>query len=191
MSMENTESTIIQPNIKFIEEILLKKITVLNLNSPHDYRLLNRTKISKKFFVNNKINRPIYQKIFDDLTANIPKQTAILKVWGREITIENSYQNIVVFDFFELCGNNYSSADYQQICQKYSIIFLKNIPKLTPDYLNEIRRFTLFIDEAYLRGNVIFFLSQKSLKNYHEITKYANYFSRTISRINEIISDQY
>lgn len=177
--------------IKFIEEILLKKITVLNLNSPHDYRLLNRTKISKKFFVNNKINRPIYQKILDDLTANIPQQTSILKVWGREIIIKNSFQNIAVFDFDDLCGNNFGASDYQIICQNYSIIFLKNIPAFSPEDLNEIRRFTLFIDEAYQHRNVIFFLSQKSLKNYQEITNFAPYFLRTISRINEIISDQY
>jgi len=180
-----------QSFIKFVEEILLKKIIVLNLNSLRDYRMLNRTQKIKKFFENNEIDRLNYQKILDDLTKNIPKETSILKVWGREIIIKNSYQNIVIFDFLDLCGNHFGASDYQKICQEYSIIFLKNIPAFSSEDLNEIRRFTLFIDEAYQHRNVIFFLSQVNLKTLENVIKFIPYFSRTISRIHEMISDGY
>ena len=180
-----------QSFIKFVEEILLKKITVLNLNSLRDYRILNRTHNIKKFFENSETDRLNFQKIIDDLTKNIPKDTSTIKVWGREIIIKNSYQNIAIFDFFELCGNHFGASDYQKICQKYSIIFLKNIPSFSPEDLNEIRRFTLFIDEAYQHRNVIFFLSQDNLKTLENVAKFTPYFSRTISRIYEIISDGY
>ncbi len=180
-----------QSFIKFVEEILLKKITVLNLNSLRDYRILNRTQNIKKFFENSETDRLNFQKIIDDLTKNIPKETSTIKVWGREIIIKNSYQNIAIFDFFELCGNHFGASDYQKICQKYSIIFLKNIPSFSPEDLNEIRRFTLFIDEAYQHRNIVFFLSQDNLKTLENVAKFTPYFSRTISRIYEIISDEY
>ena len=180
-----------QSFIKFVEEILLKKIIVLNLNSLLDYRILNRTQNIKKFFENTEIDRLNFQKIIDDLTKNIPKETAILKVWGREIIIKNSFQNIAIFEFFELCGNHFGASDYQIICQNYSIIFLKNIPAFSSEDLNEIRRFTLFIDEAYQHRNIVFFLSQDNLKTLENATKFISYFSRTISRIYEIISDGY
>ena len=52
--------------------------------------------------------------------------------------------------------------------------------------LNEIRRFTLFIDEGYEAKKQFYFLSQSSLKNLELQTLEIHYFARTISRIHEL-----
>jgi len=177
--------------LRFVNNILLKNIEVLNLDSNTDYRLFNRTKITKKYFVSNSKNRQIFNEILQQLVKDIPRKIAKIKVWGREIKIKKSYKNIAVFDFEELFLENYSSADYRAICNKYQTIFLKKIPQFSPDNINEIRRFTLFIDEAYEQKIMIIFLAKNNLKKLEEITQYAPYFARTISRIHEIIADNY
>ncbi|MFM7702041.1 MAG: AFG1/ZapE family ATPase, partial [Alphaproteobacteria bacterium] len=70
--------------------------------------------------------------------------------------------------------------------KNFKIIFVRNIPKLEKSMLNEIRRFTLFIDEGYEAKKQFYFLSKCSLKNLELQTAEIPYFSRTISRIHEL-----
>ena len=177
--------------LDFVNNILLKKIEVLNLNSPTDYRVHNRTKLTKRFFISNQKNRQIFQEIIKDFTQNKSKKTVKLKSWGREIIIKKSFENIAVFNFEELCAHHYSSADFKEICCNFKLIFLQKIPALQACDINEIRRFTLFIDEVYENKVLLFMITKVNLNNLKKINEFAPYFSRTISRINEIISDKY
>ena len=177
--------------LEFVNKILLKKIEVLSLNSAIDYRSHNRTKLTKRFFVSNQKNREIFQEIIADLTKNKTKKTVKIKSWGREIIVKKAFENIAIFNFEDLCNQHYSSADFKEICQKFNIIFLQKIPALQASEINEIRRFTLFIDEVYEHKILLIIISKVNLNNLKKINEFAPYFSRTISRINEIISDKY
>ena len=177
--------------LKFINDILLKKIEVLNLNSATDYRTHNRTKLTKRFFVSNQKNRQILQEIIEDFTKNKSKNIVKINSWGREITIKKAFENVAIFNFEELFNQNYSSADFKEICQKFNLIFLQKIPLLQKDEINEIRRFTLFVDEAYENKVLLIMMSKINLSKFKNIISFAPYFSRTISRIHEIISDKY
>jgi cell division protein ZapE len=57
--------------LEFVNNILLKKIEVLNLNSATDYRTHNRAKLTKRFFVSNPKNRQIFQEIIEDFNHTI------------------------------------------------------------------------------------------------------------------------
>ncbi len=177
--------------LDFVNNILLKKIEVLDLNSKIDYRSHNRTKLTKRFFVSNQKNRQIFQDIIKDFTQNKSKKTVKLKSWGREITIKKSFDNIAIFNFEELFNQHYSSADFKEICSNFKLIFLQKIPALQASDINEIRRFTLFIDEVYENKVLLFIIAKVNLNNLKKINEFAPYFSRTISRISEIISDKY
>lgn len=177
--------------LDFVNKILLKKIEVLNLNSEIDYRSHDRVKLTKRFFVSNQKNREIFQEIIADLTKNKTKKAIKIKSWGREIIVKKAFENIAIFNFEDLCNQHYSSADFKEICQKFNLIFLQKIPTLQADEINEIRRFTLFIDEVYEHKILLIMISKTNLNNLKKINEFAPYFSRTISRINEIISDKY
>ena len=125
------------------------------------------------------------------MTKNKTKKAVKVKSWGREIIVKKAFENIAIFNFEDLCNQHYSSADFKEICQKFNIIFLQKIPVLQPSEINEIRRFTLFIDEVYEHKILLIIISKTNLNNLKKINEFAPYFSRTISRINEIISDKY
>ena len=177
--------------LDFVNNILLKKIEVLNLNSATDYRIYNRTKLTKRFFVSNQKNRQIFQEIIEDFTKNKVRKAFKIESWGREIIVKKSFDNIAIFNFEELFNQHYSSTDFKEICQKFKLIFLQKIPQLQESEINEIRRFTLFIDEAYENKVLLIIISKMNLSNLKNIHIFAPYFSRTISRISEIISDKY
>ncbi len=54
-----------------------------------------------------------------------------------------------IINFKDLRQTDHSASNYQSICQRFSLIFLFNLPKLTPDNVSEAKRFMLFIDEIY------------------------------------------
>ena len=60
--------------LDFVNKILLKKIEVLSLNSEIDYRVHNRIKLIKRFFVSNQKNRQIFREIIDEWTKNKTKK---------------------------------------------------------------------------------------------------------------------
>ena len=68
---------------------------------------------------------------------------------------------------------------------------MQKIPALQASDINEIRRFTLFIDEVYENKVLLIIMSKINLIKLKNINSFVPYFSRTISRINEIISDKY
>ena len=172
--------------LQFIKNELMQNLEILSLNHQTDYRK-KILPYEKKFFVKNAKNSEIFKNIIANLTKNKVKKTKIIRVWGRDIEIKNSYEDIVILDFKNFFTQNLSSDDYREFFKNFAIILVKNIPRLDKSMLNEIRRFTLFIDEGYEAKKQFYFLSKLSLKNLELQTAEIYYFARTISRIHELI----
>lgn len=177
--------------LEFVNNILLKKCQILNLDSPTDYRALYKENIHKRYFINNQKNRQEIKQIIDDLTNSKPLKPTILKVWGREVKIKKTYAEIAIIDFKDLCKNENSASDYNAICKKFNLIFLLNLPKLTVEDVNEARRFTLFIDEIYENKTALIISAAAKLSEIYVAENRAESFKRTISRLKEIKSDYY
>ena len=116
---------------------------------------------------------------------------AKIKVWGREIKIKKTYKKVAVFNFDDLCRVEFAAAEYQAICQNFDLIFLLKIPQLLPEDANEARRFVLFIDEVYEKKTGLIVLAKTKSEKIYESGTGAEAFKRTVSRLNEIKSDQY
>jgi cell division protein ZapE len=180
--------------INFVKNILLLNCQILHLDLTTDYRTLNLVSVYKKFLVNNAKNREIFKSYIAEFTKNKTIQINKIMVWGRELIIKNSYQNIAIFDAKELFFDNLHSADFEAISKNYDLIFIKNLPIFTEENINEIKRFTLFIDEIYLHKTALIILAKvkidKLVDNNLLIHKFS-FFQRTISRLKEIKSLNY
>lgn len=187
--------------LQFVNNVLLKNCQVLFLDSPTDYRekiaLLEKTQnisnfeITKRYFIANEKNHLLVQNIIKNIVKKQPPKPLKLKVWGREIKIKETYNKIAVISFSDLCQNNYAASDYQAICQKFDLIFLLQIPKLTVENLNEARRFIIFIDEVYESKISLIFTSQVKINEIYTSGIGVEAFKRTISRLKEIKTDLY
>ena len=177
--------------LEFVENILLTNCEVFHLNGQVDYRQQFTKNLTKRYFISNKKNREIVEEIIAKITKFETLKPRKLKVWGREIKIKKTYQKIAVINFSDLCEVDFAASDYQTICQNFDLIFLMKLPRLTPDNVNEARRFVLFIDEVYENKVALIVSSKVKISEIYQEGIGAEAFKRTASRLNEIKSDSY
>jgi cell division protein ZapE len=177
--------------LEFVKKILLKNCEVLHLDSPTDYRSKYLKNLNERYFILSQKNRQEVEKIIEKMTDGNKLKPSKIKVWGREIKIAKTYKKIAVFNFDDLCRVEFAACDYQAICQNFDLIFLLKIPQLLPEDANEARRFMLFIDEVYEKKTALIILAKTKSEKIYEKGSGSEAFKRTVSRLNEIKSDQY
>jgi cell division protein ZapE len=202
----NTEPHKLYPNglqreffMEFVEKILLKNCEVFELDSPTDYRMKYAKSLTKRYFIDNKNSRQEIAEIIKHFSDEMQQEPCEIKVWGRAIKIEKSFVKnvkgkeikIAVITFDELCRTEFAASDYQAIARNFDLIFLLDIAQLTSDDANEARRFILIIDEIYENKTALITLAKTSPEKIYLDGKGADAFKRTVSRLNEIQSDEY
>lgn len=134
-------------------DLLKSQLGVTDLNSGTDYRKVPRA-LSKVYFSPlDDANLLEFDKLFDAATSANPSDPVIenrpLKIWGRTLHVPRSTQHVARFTFDELCGRPRSAADYIEICNNFTTIFVDNVPKMGLNQRDLARRFITFIDAAY------------------------------------------
>ena len=185
--MDGLQRASFLPFIDFIN----KNFDVLCLETNHDYRL------DKLGELNNRIIYPLTQENSFKMKHIISKLTddrlsrGSLIVFGREITFAKTHDTTLVTNFDELFMQELGYADYVNICQKYSIIILENIPPISSDNSDLITRFINFVDNAYFYRVLLFATLYTSPEEIYKEGKRAGEFLRTVSRLHEMNSEAY
>ncbi len=140
--------------LEFVNKVLIVNAEILHLDSETDYRSLYKKNLTKRYFLESENGEAEIKKIIKNLTEGKETKEKEVEVWGRKITINKTFgdvapERIAITNFNEICKENYAAADYRAICKNFDLIFLKKLPKLTKEDVNEARRFILFIDEIY------------------------------------------
>ena len=177
--------------IDFVNKILLKNCQIVNLDSKIDYREKYIENLEQRYIIKSNIANKTFNDIINH-TVNIDHLEPLdIKVWGRKFTIHKTYQDIAIIDFSSFLKEALSANDYKAICNKFSLIFIKNLPKLTKEEPNEARRLILFIDEAYENKLALIILAECEIEEIYLHGIGIEAFKRTISRLKEIKSDFY
>ena len=177
--------------IDFVNKILLKNCQIVNLDSKIDYREKYIENLEQRYIIKSNITNKTFNDIINH-TVNIDHLEPLdIKVWGRKFTIHKTYQDIAIIDFSSFLKEALSANDYKAICKKFSLIFIKNLPKLTKEDPNEARRLILFIDEAYENKLALIILAECKIEEIYLHGIGIEAFKRTISRLKEIKSDFY
>ncbi len=178
-----------QSFLPIIKEIH-QQFEVMHLNSNHDYRLdkIIESSYNRILYPMNHDNKLIIQQIIADLTKNTVLAPVNLEVFGRTISFRTANQKILVTDFEELFVQQFGYADYVNICQKFSIIVIENIPIIESNNTDLAIRFINFIDNAYFYKIVLFMLLETEPAKLYQNGHRSNEFKRTISRLHEMNS---
>ncbi|RHZ83466.1 hypothetical protein Glove_92g36 [Diversispora epigaea] len=131
-------------------ELLKQQCHIQTLNSGTDYRKLTRESSGVYFTPLNTQTSIDIENTFKMLTKG--KQLIYdkkLNFWGRSLTIPQSCDNVAKFNFYKLCCQPLSAADYLELTKHYNTIILTDIPRLSLSMKNEARRFITFIDAVY------------------------------------------
>lgn len=140
-------------------DLINERNHIVFLDSPTDYRKLPRPESGTYFFDSlytgaeplEEAKKNHVDRWFEHFAEGEPAVTdRHLNIWGRPIPIPRSAgNNVMQFTFNELCGENKSAADYLEICRNFPTAIITDIPSISMDQRDLIRRFITFLDAAY------------------------------------------
>ncbi len=179
-----------EPSIALIEE----HMEVVELDAETDYRMAKLAG-SETFHVPvGEEARSALDKAFKTLTGRTDGKAATLKVLGRTLEVPQSRGNVARFSFKDLCGKPLGAKDYLAIAKRYHSVIVDDIPVLKADQRNEAKRFITLIDTFY-ESHIKFFASAEAapdkLFEGEEGDRETFEFERTVSRLNEMRSEDY
>ncbi len=129
--------------------------------------------------------------IFDRITQGQNRLPESIEILGRTIACKKQTDEAIWFDFEELFFTARSQEDYLRLAKKFRFIFISGIRPMTAAEQNEARRVTWFIDVLYdYRVKCCATLSG-NLNELYTHGSFANEFTRTVSRMQEMQSTEY
>ena len=96
--------------------------------------------------------------------------------------------NILFTNFNELFIQDFGYADYVKLCQRFGIIVLEGVRRISEDETNIIIRVINFIDNAYFYKVLLFALLEAEPSLIYTSGKRLAEFQRAVSRLNEMNS---
>jgi len=177
---------------RFMEAISqLQEHTVeVELHTGQDYRLLHLRQ-GETYLTSNSENSRLLARKFHELVPGEPEHDQPLHIHGRDIRTVAVAEDVVWFEFCELCDTPRAAKDYIEIARQFHTVFVSAIPVLVEARDNAAKRFMHLVDALYdHRVKLIASASAPPLQLYQgRLLQGA--FERTASRLIEMSSLDY
>ena len=100
-------------------------------------------------------------------------------------------EDVVWFDFPQLCDGPRSTFDYVEIAKLYHALLLSDVPRLGADRDDQARRFVSLVDALYDRRVKLIISAEVPIQALYTGKNLAFAFQRTRSRLVEMQSHDY
>lgn len=172
-------------------EVLKEFLNIQSLEADQDYRLFNDS-VNKLFIMNDTDALNKLDKIFDKINNNKPSTANNkIEVCNRNISYIKQGKDVIWFDFNVICGDMRSQLDYLELIKKFEWFIISDICLLTVDKKDVARRFTWLIDILYDSNRKLAISTAVPFKDIYSRGDFANEFERTISRLEEMQTQEY
>lgn len=172
-------------------DLLEKHTDILNVDGGVDYRL--RT-LKKAELFHCPLDDSAYsslQKSFDELAPEPGKPGEVIEILGRKLQSLMCADDIIWFDFQELCGGPRSQNDYIELARIYHAVLISNVPVMGVKTDDWARRFINLIDEFYDRNVKVIMSAEAPIDKLYKGGHLSFEFERTQSRLLEMQSHEY
>lgn len=141
-----------------------RQCRVIYLNSPTDYRKIPKPMSSVYYYPKpgvkwdskiSKANRDAHVESWYEYFNHENDNQKILEnheleVWGRKLVVPRlSPPAVAQFTFNELCGSPKSAGDYLTLANSFQSFIITDIPYLSINARDQVRRFITFLDAVY------------------------------------------
>jgi cell division protein ZapE len=171
---------------------LVKQYTeVVNVDSGVDYRL--RTLQQAELYhspLDNQANVSLL-KSFESLAVEAGSHDLEMDVNGRRMKAVRRADDVVWFEFKELCDGPRSQNDYIELAREFHAVLISNVPVLGADKDDQARRFINLIDEFYDRNVKVIVSAEAPILSLYSGGRLNFEFERTQSRLLEMQSQEY
>ena len=171
--------------------LLQRHTNAIFVDSGNDYRMefLQNDEIFHTP-LNNQSNSAMLA-CFEQLSANVEIKNSVVEINGRDVQVEAMGSGVIWLEFDSLCNTNRSKSDYIEISRQFHTVLISNIPQLHSSHDDAARRLIEFIDEIYDRNVNLIVSSAQPAESIYQGKRLAETFKRTISRLNEMSSNEY
>jgi cell division protein ZapE len=170
--------------------LLEENTEVINVDGGKDYRI-NKVDLKQYYYSPFEGERSFMQAHFDSLRNNEPLLDKHFKLNGRDMSAIARTSKVIWFDFKALCEGPRGQADYIELAKHYQAIMLSHVPQFDLNKDNEARRFIGLVDELYDNKIKLIMSAEASIEELYKGTRLEFEFKRTISRLQEMQSQQY
>lgn len=172
-------------------DLLQQHTTEINLGHDNDYRLQILEQNATYNIIKQAGNNQIIQQQFDAIIPCLAKHNREIIVNQRPIHFVASADDVIWFDFNQLCNTPRSDSDYINIAENFHTLFISDVDYMDEEHDNIAKRFIHLIDALYDHHvKCIITAVDKPQKLYRgRVLRMA--FERTISRLIEMDTQQY
>jgi cell division protein ZapE len=176
------------PAIALIE----KHCRVMELDAGVDYRLRQLERVALYLGPGIADAESRLATEFERLADGPGEKDARVQVAGRSVRARREAEDIVWFDFREICEGPRSAVDYIEIARCYHTVFVGRVPAMDAGSEDAARRFITMVDEFYDRGvKLVLSAAAAEPAALYRGDRLAFEFRRTTSRLNEMQSRKY
>jgi cell division protein ZapE len=172
-------------------DLIEKRMDVLELDGPIDYRLAHLERSRVYFTPVDKDADATLDRMWHDLTGTTRGVPGAVEVMGRKLPVPEQTKGVARFTFDELCVAALGPQDYLALADAFHAMVLKGIPKLTPDKRNEAKRFVTLIDALYERNVKLVCSAAAAPQELYTEGDGAFEFERAASRLIEMQTPDY
>jgi cell division protein ZapE len=173
---------------------LLNRFTeVVNVDGGIDYRLrvleqaeLYHSPLDAK--ADESLNAS-FESLAPDLVETV--EAEVLQVNGRGIRSRRCCEDVVWFEFAELCQGPRSQNDYIELAKLYHAVLVSNVPQLGRSNDDAARRFINMVDEFYDSGVKLILSAAAPIHGIYSEGRLEFEIQRTQSRLLEMQSHEY
>jgi len=133
-------------------------------------------------------NSKDYHETLNRMWSKVKIKEIILKVaFNRTIRIQEANEDgtMVKFHFDELCKRNFGSSDFRAIANKFDVVVIEHIPRLTLKEHDQARRFITLVDELY-EARCVLMCSASTTPD--EI--FNNYYNEDLEDNDQLVTDE-
>jgi len=172
--------------------LLQQKADVIELVADQDYRLshLHALKTTYYYPLDEQAAKFVRQS-YNELTNFAPLKPGVVEVLGRKVVLSAIHGNVALTSFNELCMHALGPADYLEIGNRFDIVILADIPKLTNEKCNEAKRFVTLIDALYEHKVKLICTAEVPAQELYTSGEGSFEFERTVSRLIDMQSESY
>ena len=171
---------------------LIEKYTqVVNLDAGVDYRLRVLQQAELYHFPLDEMADQSLCASFERLAPEPGKHWERIEINGRYLTARRVADDVIWFDFAQLCDGPRSQNDYIELARIYHAVLVSGVPAFDADADDQARRFVNLVDEFYDRNVKLVLAAESPLLDLYQGGQLEFEFQRTVSRLQEMQSIEY
>ncbi|MBD3897382.1 AFG1 family ATPase [Halomonas sp. ML-15] len=172
-------------------ELVKRHCEVVNVDSGIDYRLraLERAEI-----FHSPLDADAESELarsFREIAGSEGEVDAPVEVNHRILKARRLHDDVVWFEFLELCDGPRSQNDYIELAREFHSVLVSNVTRMSGATDDQARRFINMVDEFYDRGVKLLMSAEVDAEQLYADGRLEFEFQRTLSRLQEMQSHDY